>query len=441
MISHRILFAVLLIFAAVALLFMLCDEGVISPGKTPHQERIVRILDLDAGDIYKFLFISGDSTLIEIEKGRKGWVIKQPIETGGSDYSIPNLVEALTSSITVEMIAGVDDLEKFGLADPRVTIIVFSEGSLSPDTIMVGDKAPTSAMCYAIRSSSKNVLLTNEITSDILDKTLFHFRDKKFVKLDVFKADRIGFSTSGRVFRIEKRAGDWFLEGTDFPVRKRFADDYLQSLNEALIYRFVSDDSSSFKSYGLDAPSYSIAIHVAEDSVRLSFGNRVSDMIMAAKSDVEGVFLVRSDILDIFNHPLPEYADLRLTTIEIKDISSISFASGPLEARLLRNQYGWVKIDSLGSGSVESESVKEIIVQLNSFRFGQFPLLDFEALYAEKTTKREITIRDKEDNILENIFFSTGPRGSILSGSLSTGAAGRVDKKKYLKLERLLEDL
>lgn len=438
----RSVYLILILFVAVTLYIFFGTDGLI----TSEDERPVRsrrkILSRKAEDIERIVFVSDDSTYIDIAREGAQWYIKRPIEAKGSLYSIDNLIEALTGSITFDVIYGVKDFAQFGLEDPRVSIIVYGEGPAPPDTILVGNKAPTNTMCYTRVGTAPEVILTNEITEEILDKTLFHFRNKKLVLLDTREILKVEISSETGRLSIVKSSEGWRLAGTPFEIDGQIMEDYTQILERTLIYGFLPVDRGDYGLYGLDKRARRISLSTAKDSVEIYLGKRSSDKIYALEGKTGEVLLVGSDIAMIFNHPTGSIVSLGLTSLSTDEVSSAEISLPLSDSRFISNEFGWVAIDSLGSRSIDSGSIEGIITTLNSLRFADLPSRRFqpEEIEASDEDTYRLDFNSENGDRLETVILVEYPNGMIKGGSLTTGFFGQIAGDGFLDLKKLLEE-
>jgi len=211
------------------------------------------------------------------------------------------MINAITTSLPRVSIGDVSDLSSYGLEHPNCLILLFSNNSSVPDTIQIGDKAPTGPECYFRIGSSREIILSSGISLDILDKSLFHFRNKELFDTDIGQINQMEFKSSKGEFSIEKSKKGWNNKETSEHIQSEIVDGFLETLRNSLIYEFPSENIDSLAEFGLDNPKYSITLSTGIINITIYFGNRVSDKIYARKSNLDKVLLVKSDILSIFD--------------------------------------------------------------------------------------------------------------------------------------------
>ena len=105
-------------------------------------------------------------------------MIVHPTRTPASKSTIDSFLFQIVPGLKMEVFPAAANLGDFGFDDPFATVILSAAGSRYPDTIYVGDKTPTSSKCYIRLGSSRDVIITRELTHNVMNKNLFHLRDK-----------------------------------------------------------------------------------------------------------------------------------------------------------------------------------------------------------------------------------------------------------------------
>ncbi|MCD6379386.1 DUF4340 domain-containing protein [bacterium] len=297
----KTIYVLLFIFIAATLFVFLRDRSPINNGNNTDYYPKHLLLARNPNDITKCIFTKKDKTRIEFERSDSGWIITYPIITKGSKYSIDLMINAITTSLPRVSIKEFSDLSNYGLEYPNCVILLFSKNSSTPDTIQIGDKAPTSPECYFRIGSSREIILSSDISIDILDKSLFHFRNKELFDIDIGQINQLVLKSSKGDFSIEKSPEGWNWEGISAHFESGIVDGFLETLPNTLIYEFSSENIDSLAKFGLDKPKYSITLSTDKTDITIYFGNRVSDKIYARKNNLDKVLLVKSDILSIFD--------------------------------------------------------------------------------------------------------------------------------------------
>ena len=420
------LYIILLIIIVAGLLYLF--GGVFNGG--PVQLRRSRLIDIEPDDVLKGIYIRGDSTRIVFERSGKGWVVTDPVRTSGALNIIDDMIENISESRIMEVIENPADLSEFGLDKPSSVIILYQKGKEDPDTIRVGSRAPTSNLLYASTGSSGDVFLSNEIINRTAEKTLFHFRNKKFININPNYISRIEFISGSREFAITNSDMGWKLQGTGILAWEKYIDGYIKTLDRMLIYRFIPATDENLEKYGLMTPNYIINIDSYEKNIHVTFGSRMADMIHAARNDLDQIFLVKTDLLRIFSENYKYIFNLSVSPLKRAEIKLLSIRGDNLELRLKSTRGGW----TMGGGEpAEDRAVDTLIDKLLSLEFAALPEPTPEPPpYSD--AELVIAIEGDNDNILDRVIFYRKSMEEILCWSDYGGSLGRVPSEQYLEI-------
>ena len=127
----------------------------------------------------------------------------QRFATGGT-------VKQIVPGYKKEVLKGVSNLEDYGLKEPFASIVIFAKDRSKPDTIFVGDKTPTSSSCYMRLGHSRDVIISTEMTRNLMNKNLYHLRDKNFLNIDSNDIDAIKIKSGKMVLKLVKKDKNWW---------------------------------------------------------------------------------------------------------------------------------------------------------------------------------------------------------------------------------------
>ena len=121
---------------------------------------------------------------IEMARSGEGWTIEWPVTDEGDAPAIEMLLRQVVPGRKLDEYPDVERLSDYGLDAPYATLIVRSGRFGRTDTIHIGDTTPTSFRAYARLGGSRTVVVTRDLARNVMQKTLFHLRDKNFIHLD-----------------------------------------------------------------------------------------------------------------------------------------------------------------------------------------------------------------------------------------------------------------
>ncbi|MBD3179264.1 MAG: DUF4340 domain-containing protein [Candidatus Latescibacteria bacterium] len=395
-------------------------------GGEPVRVKSGHLIDIEPREVSRGIYLRGDSIRIEFERSGSGWVVTEPVRTSGAINILDDMIENISSSIITEVIENPADLSEFGLDNPFCLIILYSEKRSSPDTIRVGSRAPTSSLRYSSVGSSREVYLSNEIISTTAEKTLFHFRNKKFININPDFMERLEFISDSRQFALERTDMGWNLEGTGITAREKYINGYIGTLDRMLVYRFIPASEENYQRYGLVSPRYFINLDSYQNNINFIFGKRMADMIYASRGDLEQIFLVRTDFLSIFSERYEFIFDLAAARFDSDELRVLAVSSQSIDLRLAYRGGNW----SMAGGGAASDSLAAgLLESISSLEFTGLPSPAGTA--PGRNADLAITMKDEKGELIEKVLlFTVGP-GRVECWSSGSRSAGAVPESQF----------
>ncbi|HER44097.1 MAG TPA: DUF4340 domain-containing protein, partial [Candidatus Eisenbacteria bacterium] len=298
-----------------------------------------RILPYDGDGIDRWVLINPDGERIEMERTYTGWRIVSPVAAEGASSTIEAVLMQLLPGLKLDAFADVENFADYGLEAPYATVIF--HGRELPDTMFVGDKTPTSPSCYIRLGSSDTVLVSREMTHNVVNKTLYHLRDKNFLHIGSESIDSLRIESPGRIAAFSKRGGSWRVG--DPPVR---ADDeliekYLKTLTLAIIRGFPGEDLSEIGRYGLERPARKIFLSGGGRRFDIAFGDLFDDQVYVVRSGLDKVLLLEQEVLEPFDWTMRDIASRRISFFEYDEVAKITVEDPDTTISIEREPDGW----------------------------------------------------------------------------------------------------
>jgi hypothetical protein len=282
------------------------------------------------------------TTLEKIPLG--GWLVVDPIRYPAD----PALVGALVNEITTlsparTVVDSAADFSEYGLDAPTVTIEI-SAGLSAPSVLHVGDAMPTGASYYAVAEGSRRVfLLTTEIRSR-LDKSTDELRDRQLLHIDRDKVTRV--SVKSRISRqdlvcVLDSLGIWRVKSPfDVPAERNETINLVGNISSVRALKFVDDNPTSLREYGLDRPFVTATVTSADGTVdaTLSLGQG-KNQLFAMSSEFNTVYSLSPVHLEqiVRDHNLYR----RVTAFDFKsyNISKLDLQIGPESVSCVKRSF------------------------------------------------------------------------------------------------------
>jgi hypothetical protein len=327
-------------------------------------------------------------------------------------------------------------IDDYGLETPFATVIFFAKNRAHSDTIHVGDKTPTSTSCYARLGASDTVIVSREMTHNVMNKSLYHLREKNFVKFSAAAVDSFHVVGGDYDARLSRRDGVWWLNDPPARADNRLVEGYLNNLTEAIIREFVSEEKSELQRFGLDGPAKKIVLHHDLAETEIEFGDTEEDMVYVVRTGLEPVIKLEQKLIEAFRWTRDGLRARNLSFFEPGDIRTIRYETPDTSIVLERHPDGWYA----GDRPVMQGRAEAFLRQLNSTMFSTI----LEEGTGDPFTRPgpfsiRITLLDGNGMPVDRIVLHDirGPREE--GASMSSGAVGRIESGGTEKLRLSIE--
>ena len=386
-------------------------------------------LDIDAVS-----FINPYGETIQWERVGDGWMITFPVTDIGEKSTINMLLGQIAPGRKLKEFHDVPDLSLYGLAPPYATIIIESEKYGRTDTVHVGEKTPTSFMSYVTLGSSGDVVVTRELARNVMQKRLFHLRDKNFIA----PADRniISFSiiSGGNILAFQRSGSSWKVAGSTLTVDRNVIEPWVTGLASALVYEFASENLADTLLFGIGDPHRSAVLNISGgESIRISFGRRRDSLVPVVRSGRENVMMIKAGFLDAFNWTDDRLIVMNLSLVKPGEVTSLQWETPDTIASWRMEDGVWITHGD-DPTPVDQEAVKYLLMYLRSAEYESL-VTDRELVSAAKPDVM-ITLGSRTGDVFDIISlyrFEDGTAGGI---SISGGNAGRISERTLSKIHR-----
>jgi len=386
-------------------------------------------LDVDA---VSFMNPYGDTIMWERDGDQ--WLITYPVEDRGEKSTIDMFIGQIAPGQKLEEFTDVTDLSQYGLDPPYAIVILESERYGRKDTLLVGDKTPTSFRAYVSLGSSKDVVVTRELAHNVMQKKLFHLREKNFMQPEERDVTSFSVRSPERVLYFQRSGGNWKVAGSTLTVDRSVVVPWLSGLTNALIYEFAAEDLSDTLAFGIGDPSRSVVLRNASgDSVRVSFGREKDSFVPVVRTGRDKVVMIESSSLDAFHWTDDRLVVMSLSTVKPGEVAALQVETPDTVA-------SWNLVDGVWmTGGAEprpadQQRIRYLLMYIRS--------IAFEDLVTDREKIRNVqpgvilTLGDSKGDVLDiiSIFtFEDGGTGGISisggnAGWLSAGTAAEIDR-------------
>lgn len=266
-----------------------------------------KVFSLDAEKITEVrLTFEGDTSLLR--KDASGWKMVEPVQTDADPAEAVSVAQALAN---LEMTRPVDDnpadLKEYGLDPPAISVEFKGEGSLS-GSLKLGGMTATAGDMYAQKGGETRVFLVSSFQETNFNRKPFDLRDKKILRFDRDKADRLSLKRGSEAIELARESTDWTVVK---PAAARSDASVVESLLTRLatsnMATLVEENAADLASYGLDKPSLSVTVGAGSATTVLDVGKTDGDKTYARDQARRLVFTLDATLRGDLNKGFDDY--------------------------------------------------------------------------------------------------------------------------------------
>jgi hypothetical protein len=391
-------------------------------------------------DVQRLVFIAPEGDTIDIERSLDGWRITRPVVTPGSRSTIESILLQTVPGQKLEEYTDVEKLADFGLAEPFASVILFSADRAAPDTIFVGDKTATTDRSYVRIGGSRSVIITREMTRNVMNKNLYHLRDKNFLPYRTPAVEGFTVFGNGESYSLARFGQGWWIRPPGFRGDSGRVERYLDMLTEALIYGFPAEDLENAGTFGLAPAQKRLTVRAASGETEIRFGNRSEDMVFAARSGLDKVLLLKENLLKIFQWTPDDLRAMNLAFFDPASVKTLKLET-PDSSIVIAERGGAWRFEGDDMRTLNGDSVKRLLDRFKRLTFTEITSepLAISAFSLEEDS-RIFTLLDARGEAVDIIKLSVSQEGYEMGLSRSADARGLLVRNAFDAIEEALRD-
>lgn len=343
-----------------------------------------RVLQTTVEEI-DYLTIEQGDLRIDCVKRDGTWFIVKPLEAKADEGKITRILSVLEAMPGTEIITAAQRMEReltlkdYGLLEPRARFLTGNK--LHRFEVLVGHDAPLGDLLYVKLAASENVIATSRGIMDVIPEKVEVLRDRTILHGDVARTTRLEIQRSAGAFiQVTRTADGWVMEQpTITSVDNGRISDVLKALYSLQVQEFVWDAKVQIEPYGL-APDEAImraTVWVNGDEVgkELFLGKPVSensDKIFAKRRDIDSIYTVQKDIVDVLSLGVNDLRDKNLFSIRPEKVNYLCFQKSDHKLVLRKKEKeGWGIIEPV-QWKADDQVVQKLVEKVTRLRAESF---------------------------------------------------------------------
>ncbi len=349
------------------------------PTAAERQRRAGRVLpeliDVAPDEIGRVEIASGETRLV-FERQGDDWRLVEPIEAAADRSRVEALIQSLKSlPKPAEAVPLTGRPEEYGLKPPVRTIRLYREGASTPLASLDVGKTVRDGR-YVRPAGSEDVEVADAPPFAAIEQPASDWRDRILFHVPAFDVARLAIQRPDHHLAALRDGERWRLsEPIDAPASTPRMEGLIGGLTALRVIEgpegFVKDDVKDFAPYGLDHPSWTIALAASQEDDapedRVAIGKAVPERpghSFARRTDSDDVVIVRSQLLDSLETDPYTLRSRRVADLDPAKVDAIRIQVGDIEHLLVRRGDGWRVVRPV-EGAADSRIVAALISELN----------------------------------------------------------------------------
>jgi uncharacterized protein DUF4340 len=263
--------------------------------KKPEEFRDRKLTELTMAQVMRVV-VKTPAGEMELQKEGDSWNIVKPLRARADNQKISDLIAQVTS-LRVQQFVADDrgDLQRYGLAEPRGSITLFTADDKQGQTLQIGAVPEAQKDQVYVRFAARGFVYTvPRKIEEILSTKPADLRDPRLVRIDTNNLDRITIEAPGKGKTVLARNGqNWTIASqNNQPANTAEVTRLLDGLRDEQVTRFVEDVASDLPKYGLDQPQLQLTFSsfASENTAEGTAGEHPFATIAFGKVDGDNVY-------------------------------------------------------------------------------------------------------------------------------------------------------
>lgn len=313
-----------------------------------------------------------------LQRQQEAWRLLEPLEAVADKEAVEAILSALEYARIERRIGAGEDLQPYGLDQPRATLTLELAGDKVPQVLRVGEHAPIGEYCFALLPGDGGVALVSATLEDLAKKDLLALRDKSLLDVDAWNVRSLRLERGAETVVLAKVDDGWKLQSpVEAPADGPTVTDLLNELDRLQAIAFLREEPTAdeLAGYGLDQPAARMTVHQEgwETGKTVWFGS-VVDGARAARAGPAGPVVavtetfwpkVTTSIFDLRRKDI-----LALNRYRVWGVTVARQDGEPLVLR--QNEEGAWAASGLVGGTATKASIEVLLAHISDLRATAF---------------------------------------------------------------------
>ena len=354
-----------------------------------------------------------DSQMLRFVRQDSLWRMTAPVLDAAEQSTVASLLDALEHAAIARNLGATNDLAPFGLDRPAVQIALLA----NTDTLLsvrLGKRTVDEAWCYALRGSSRDLLLVPTNIARAASLPVNAYRNQRVLDFQLRDIGAFSLRTRNQHTVWTRRTRGWYaLASGDTVAGDSVAvESVLRRLRGLRVAAFVADPDTARDEI---AGTLTLRTHDGARFATVRF-SRGTDAWKASVDRDARTLVLNDDIEDLLAHSTTELRDRRLLQFSPPDAQRIEFHSPSASGDLVRTGGRWA-FPNPAMGPVDPDRAADLVRSLRSLKWSrpwERPPAGRDAAPPDGQDGRfHILILAADDRILDELKASSLPGGGM----------------------------
>jgi hypothetical protein len=272
-----------------------------------------------------------------------------------------------------------------------------------------------------------------------MNKSLFHLRDKNFMPPGSESISAVAIRNMRETLNLKKRGGYWWFASRNMRADRARVESYLSRLTDAVIHRFVREDTEDLAPYGLKTPAEQITLTKGSETLTVSFGKKEDYLVNVVRTGLDKVIMLEASLLEPFEWNTENLRAMNLAFFQEDSLRTIRYETPDTSVVFIRTGTAW-STTGAGAAAIRPWEVSGLMHRLESTTFTK---IINESFSGEDTRLRRylvrVTLEDGGGDVLDRITIASPAKDAEIGASISAGAVGSLKQGTAEELEAIFK--
>jgi hypothetical protein len=389
----------------------------------------------------------GGQSIVVQRQAEQPWTFGNGVTALADDSAINLMITNLASLDAARVVQKeTADWTPYGLEGDGHLKVTMETSEGDPKTIIFGEDTPTGSSVFARLEGDPRLFTTFSYARDNFDKTVFDWRDKRFLRVNPDTTTALSLAVGSRSLKFAKEGQNWrIVEPANLRADRLAVGDLERELSNARMSSVLAEgDEDAVSEFSVARPYAVAEIVDGGGSHILTIAEGGPSGYYAKSSDLPGgVYEAPESLAASLDKDLAAYRERKLFDFGFGDLSRIDVRDGDRRATIERRDDKW-RLSTDGGREIAAEQVQALIDSLRNLSAIGFPANDAAAQsrYGLSTPVIEAeTVLAMDGAAAEKVVISDPSQPQVYAARFGEGPTYEVEKDAAEQVRQAIDDV